>query len=389
MLTIGREEANAVARVIESGKIFRYDPEGECGKFERRYGEFLGVQNVILCSSGSAALTAALGGIGIGPGDEVIVPSHTFMATAIAVLAVGAIPVIVEIDESITLDPEALSEAIGPSTRAVMPVHMWGALCDMDSILRIAKEHNLYVVEDACQCVGGFYKGQAAGTMGDVGAYSFNYYKNMTCGEGGAVVTHDDDAFQRVGCMIDPCSFYWEGREESFRPFVNCGSRASEFEGAILNEQLNRLPSLLQILRKQKAQVLEETAASGLTPSPRHSPDGECATCVKYFLPTAEAAEAFAEDTDGRILADTGRHNYTEWDPVLDRLGSHHPALNPYNLPQNANCRMEYSKDMCPKSLDILGRTVSIGLKPDRTDEELEALIAAINTAAQRTLVRA
>ena len=387
MLTIGREEAAAVSHVIESGKIFRYDPNGECRRFERRYGEFLGVPHVALCSSGSAAITAALGGIGIGPGDEVIVPSHTYMATAIAVLSVGAIPVIVEVDESITLDPDALSQAIGPSTRAVIPVHMWGALCDMDSILRIAEEEDLFVVEDACQCVGGFYRGRGAGSMGDVGAFSFNYFKNMTCGEGGAVVTHDEAAFQRIGCMIDPCSFYWEGRDDAFRPFANCGSRASEFEGAILNEQLNRLPQLLEELRKQKARILEATAESGLCPSPRHSPDGECATCVMYLLPTEEASKRFAEDTGGRILADTGRHNYTEWDPILDHQGSHHPALNPFNLPQNANCRKKYSKDMCPKSLDILGRTVSIGLKPNRTDAELEVAIAGIQAAAEKVLV--
>ena len=176
MLQIGQEEAAAVNRVIDSGKIFRYAPDGECGRFERRYGEFLGVPHVALCSSGSAAITAALGGIGIGPGDEVIIPAHTYMATAIAVLAVGAIPVIVEVDESITLDPNALGEAIGPLTRAVIPVHMWGALCDMTSILRIAEEKNLFVVEDACQCVGGFYRRKGVGSMGDVGAFSFNYF---------------------------------------------------------------------------------------------------------------------------------------------------------------------------------------------------------------------
>ena len=384
MLQIGQEEAAAVNRVIDSGKIFRYAPDGECGRFERRYGEFLGVPHVALCSSGSAAITAALGGIGIGPGDEVIIPAHTYMATAIAVLAVGAIPVIVEVDESITLDPNALGEAIGPLTRAVIPVHMWGTLCDMTSILRIAEEKNLFVVEDACQCVGGFYRQKGVGSMGDVGAFSFNYFKNMTCGEGGAVVTRDEATFQRINCMIDPCSFYWEGRDDTFRPFINCGSRASEFEGAILNEQLSRLPQLLEELRTRKAQILEATKGSGLCPSPRHSPDGECATCIMYLLPSKAASKKFAEDTKGRILAETGRHNYTEWDPILDHQGSHHPALNPFNLPQNANCRMDYSKDMCPNSLDILSRTVSIGIKPNQTDEELEVAITTINAAAAK-----
>jgi dTDP-4-amino-4,6-dideoxygalactose transaminase len=381
MLKIGQEEADAVARVIQSGKIFRYDKDGECGKFERRYGEFLNVSHVALCSSGTAGLTAALGGLGIGPGDEVIVPAHTYMATALAVLAVGAIPVIIDIDASITMDPQALEEAIGPRTSAVIPVHMWGALCDMDPILAIAENHGIFVVEDACQCVGGSYNGRAAGSMGHAGGFSFNYFKNITCGEGGAVVTNDERVMRRARCMVDPCSFYWEGKDDDFRPFSANGARASEFEGAILNAQLDRLPGLIEKLRGHKARILMATESLGLTPSQRHSPDGECATCVMYLLPDAADAEKFAAATEGTILARTGRHNFTEWAPILSMQGAHHPALNPFNLPQNADCRKDYSKDMCPQSLDILQRTVSIGLRHDMTEAEIDALISRINAA--------
>lgn len=385
MLQIGQEEVNAVAEVIQSGKMFRYDPDGVCGQFERRYAEFLNVRHAILCSSGTGALTAALAGLEIGPGDEVIVPAHTYMATALAVLAVGAIPVIVDIDESIMLSPDALRDAIGPRTRAVIPVHMWGELCDMDTILRIAEERGLFVVEDACQCVGGFYNGRAAGSMGQVGAFSFNYYKNMMCGEGGCVVTNDERIYRRASCMIDPCNFYWEGRDDSIKPFAASGSRASEFQGAILNVQLDRLPGLLETLRKNKAWLLEATAESGLTPTPRHSPDGECAIALMYQLPSTEAAETFAEAVDGTILLKTGRHTYTEWDQILEQRGAHHPALDPFTLAQNAQCRKEYREDMCPTSLDILGRTVSIGLQPDQTQHDLEALAARIKAAANLT----
>src|SRR5882724_10354955 len=126
MYRIGQPEIDSVARVINSGKLFRYHQGGECERFEKRYAKFLRVKNVGLTSSGTTALTAALAGLGIGPGDEVIVPAHTYMATAVAVLAVGAIPVIVDVDESITLDPETLAASIGPRTKAVIPVHMWG-----------------------------------------------------------------------------------------------------------------------------------------------------------------------------------------------------------------------------------------------------------------------
>ena len=311
MIRIGKEESNAVAELIEQGKIFRYGPDDECGHFERRYSEFLGVNHSVLCSSGTAALTAGLGGLGIGPGDEVIVPAHTYMATAMAVLSVGAIPVIIDIDESITMDPLALADAIGPRTRAVIPVHMWGHLCDMDAIMAIAGKHDLLVMEDACQCVCGFYHGRAAGSIGNVGAFSFNYFKNMTCGEGGAVVTSDDSIIERVRCMIDPCNFYWKGRQPTFDAFAGNGSRASEFEGTVLNAQLDRVPALIDSLRANKKKILEETAASGLTPIPCHSPEGECATTIIVNFPSAETAETFATASEGTILANTGRHNYT------------------------------------------------------------------------------
>ncbi len=187
MYRIGTQEAQAVAQVIRSGKLFRYHAGGQCEKFEQRYAEYVGVKHAGLTSSGTTALTAALAGLDIGPGDEVIVPAYTYMATAIAVLAVGAIPVVIDVDESLTLSPSALDEAIGPRTRAVIPVHMIGLPCDMRAIMRIARRRKLKVVEDACQAVGGGYEGKMLGGIGHAGAFSFNYFKNMTCGEGGGV----------------------------------------------------------------------------------------------------------------------------------------------------------------------------------------------------------
>ena len=151
-----------------------------------------------LAASGSNALAAAMIAVGLGPGDEVLIPAHTYMATATSVLAVGAIPVIVDIDESITISPKAVEAAIGPRTRAVVPVHMWGAASDMDAIMDIAARRNLIVIEDACQGVGGGYKGRKFGSIGHIGAFSFNYYKNMTSGEGGGVSVNDDRLAKRA-----------------------------------------------------------------------------------------------------------------------------------------------------------------------------------------------
>src|SRR5690348_4784910 len=182
MYAAGQEEIDAIANVIRNHALFRYGVGGECDRFEARYARYLGVKHFALAASGSNALAAAMTAVGLGPGDEVIIPAHTYMATATSVLAAGAIPIIVDIDESLTLDPQALEDAIGPRTKAVVPVHMWGTACDMDRIMAIAKKHALMVVEDACQGVGGGYKGRKFASIGHVGCFSFNYYKNMTCG---------------------------------------------------------------------------------------------------------------------------------------------------------------------------------------------------------------
>ena len=240
MYVVGEEEIAAIAKVIRSGALFRYGVGGECDRFEERYAKYLGVKHFALAASGSNALAAAMIAVGLGPGDEVIIPAHTYMATATSVLTVGAIPIIVDIDESLTIDPAAVEAAIGPRTKAVIPVHMWGAACDMGAIMEVARRHKLLVIEDACQGVGGSYEGRRFGAIGDIGCFSFNYYKNMTSGEGGGIAVNSDVWAERARCAIDPCHFYWQGRHDTERPFSANGARASELMGAMLNVQLDR-----------------------------------------------------------------------------------------------------------------------------------------------------
>jgi dTDP-4-amino-4,6-dideoxygalactose transaminase len=386
MYKVGHREVGAIAEVLLSGELFRYHVGGECERFEKRYAHYLAVKHCRMTSSGTTAITAALAGLGVGPGDEVIVPACTYMASAVSVLAVGAIPVVCDVDESITLDPAALDALVGPQTRAVIPVHMWGVVCDMDAIEEVASKHGLLIVEDACQCVGGAYQGRMVGSIGHAGAFSFNYFKNMTCGEGGAVVTNDDDVHQKAGCMIDCCSFYWSGRDEDFVPFTGNGSRSSEIEGAMMNVQLDRLPGMIDAMRAQKRRILAETADSGLAAAPSRSLEWECGATVMYNLPSADQADAFAARLGCGIVGRTGRHIYTEWDPIFAHQGAHHSALNPYNLAENAPCRKDYSKDMCARSLDIVNRTVMIGNHPDRSESDTSALIERIRKVAAEVL---
>ena len=389
MYIVGQEEIDAIAEVIRSGKLFRYGVGQECDRFEQRYAGYLGVEHCALTASGTYGLTAALTGLGIGPGDEVLVPAHTYMATATAVIAAGAIPVIVDIDESITIDPAALEDAIGPRTKAVIPVHMWGTAADMDAVMAVAKKHDLLVVEDACQGVGGGYEGRKFGSIGHAAAFSFNYYKNMTAGEGGAVVTNDPVAAERAKCIIDPCHFYWQGRSEALKPFAGIGARPSEIMAAMLNVQLDRIDGMVAAMRAERDRILDGTKGLdnlGLRQAPLNSRAHDCGAQALFTLPSTAAAEQFVAIFPSVIPGKTGRHNYTEWDQVLQGEGAAHPALNPYNLPENAACRREYSKDMCTRSLDILDRTVMVATDPRHSRGEIDDTIHNIGVAARVAL---
>jgi dTDP-4-amino-4,6-dideoxygalactose transaminase len=265
---------------------------------------------------------------------------------------------------------------------------MWGAACDMDAIMDIARRRDLIVIEDACQGVGGGYKGRMFGAIGDVGCFSFNYYKNMTSGEGGGVAVNDDRLAKRVKGAIDPCHFYWEGRDDE-KPFASNGARASELMGAMLNVQLDRLPGMIGAMQAEKKKILAATRGLdnvGLKPAPMNSPDHDCATQVMYTMPTAAAAKRFAEICPSVIAGKTGRHTYTEWDQVLIGAGAAHPLMNPYLMPANQGLRTSYARDQCARSLDILDRTVMVATNPEHGEAETDAIIHNIGVAARVAL---
>ena len=385
MYEIGNQEVQAIKKIISKGKLFRYLENSECDFFEKNYSKYLSIKHTALASSGTAALTAALVGLKIGPGDEVLIPAHTYMATAMSVLSVGAIPIIVDIDETLTIDPKALEDACGPLTRAAIVVHMWGTTCNMKAIMKIAKKKNLFVIEDACQGVGGGYEKKMLGTIGHVGAFSFNYYKSMTSGEGGAVVSNNKEIIERAKCAIDPCHFYWQGRKNSLKPFAANGSRASEFMGALLNVQLKRLPGMIKKMRAERNKILSSTqnlSNMGIKHSPLNSKNYDCGNYVFFKFNNTLDAENFTSIFPAPIAGKTGRHNYTEWDQILLKEGSFHQSLNPYKLSQNKKCRMNYSKNMCKSSLEILDKTIMIPTDPKNTKKDINNTIRNIKRAA-------
>ncbi|MFH1567906.1 MAG: DegT/DnrJ/EryC1/StrS family aminotransferase, partial [Gemmatimonadota bacterium] len=319
MYRIGEAEVNRVRRLIESGRMFRYGKGGECSQFERDWARYVGAKHARLSRSGTSALYTALVGLGVGPGDQVIVPAYTYMATALAVLGAGAIPVVADVDESLTLSPKDVERRLTPHTRAIIPVHMVGLPCDMARLMAVARQHDLLVLEDACQAVGGGYRDRKLGSIGHAGAFSFNFFKNISCGEGGIFVTSSPAVCDRGSVAVDCCSFYWNPEED--RPelqFAGHNFRASEFEGAILNVQLGRLEGILTRMREHKKQVLEAGKEAGHRSIRNHSLDHECGSHAGFLFKTEAEARAFAtglqrQKVGAFLPMDTGRHVYTRW----------------------------------------------------------------------------
>tara|TARA_B100001094_G_C18097773_1_gene753961 strand:- start:156 stop:1325 length:1170 start_codon:yes stop_codon:yes gene_type:complete len=387
MYKIGKKEINKIDSLFKSGQIFRYGMGGECDQFERRWASQVGTSYCRLSRSGTSALYTALVGMNVGPGDQVIVPAYTYMATALAVLAVGAIPVVAEVDYSLTLCPKDFEKRITKYTRAVIPVHMAGLPCHMKKIKKIAEKHSILILEDACQAVGGGYEGKPLGSWGHAGAFSFNYYKNMTCGEGGAFVTNDRNIYDRGSVAVDCCSFYWNPDEErEDLQFAGHNFRASEIEGAILNVQASRIGHLLKKMRKHKSELLQVATDYGLKSIKNNSLEFECGTHLGLIFRKESLARSFSnylgDAKIGNFLPmDTGRHVYTRWEPILRYQGAHHPALDPFKIEANKNVVVKYDEDMCSDSLKILSRSVLIPMHPDNSITRIGKIADLISRA--------
>ncbi|MEM8730581.1 MAG: aminotransferase class I/II-fold pyridoxal phosphate-dependent enzyme [Pseudomonadota bacterium] len=359
MAKIGLREFTTLAKVLADGRLLRYG-KGERGMtegFETAFSEKLGVAHVLTVNSGTSALIAALAAAGVGPGDEVLVPAYTWVSTAIAPLAVGAVPVLVNINESLTIDPADIEAKITPWTKAIMPVHMLNLPCDMDAIMKIARYHGLIVVEDACQAVGVTYKGQSLGTIGDLGAMSFNHHKNMTAGEAGAVLTQDDRYHVRAQMYHDPGNFI-RGLEATDEPvFSAMNLRVSELAGAMLCAQLPRLDPLMTRLRRRHSVVRAAfDGARGCQVSPHNDPDS--AVGLSVIFDAASEAQAFGELAGVERLLDTDRHVFRNWEAVLARR-SFHPQMDPYKW---AHREITHDIDDYARTLDILARTCRVSL---------------------------
>ena len=300
MYEFGTQEIDAAVRVLRSGKLFRYLPgAAEADTFERALGRRLGAGHVVATASGTAAMICGLAALGVGPGDEVVVPAYGFVAGVLAPLAVGAVPVVCEIDESLTMDPADLACKLTSRTRAILPVHVHGSTADLDAICGVAAGRGLACVEDACQAIGATYHGRHVGTIGDAGAFSFNQHKILTAGEGGALVTSRGEIYERAFMTHDGSSSF--SRHTFSQPqFAGLAFRLNEISAAILNAQLARLDEILAGLRDTSDRIAAAlSAAAPLKPIPVPDPAGACGTHLGYLFEDAEQASLFHDAADG------------------------------------------------------------------------------------------
>jgi|YelNatPaOPRAMG01_1025707.scaffolds.fasta_scaffold95166_2 perosamine synthetase len=273
---IGEEELRNVVEAVKSGWVSSKGKFIE--EFERSFADYIGVKHGVATSNGTAALHLALAALGIGKGDEVIIPDLTFAATANAVLYTGARPVIVDIHpEYWCIDPEKLKNAITPKTRAIIPVHLYGHPCDMDAVMEIAESKGIYVIEDAAEAHGAEYKGRKVGSFGHVSCFSFYGNKIITTGEGGMCLTDDEELAERMRILrdhgMDPKKRYWHN-------FLGFNYRMTNLQAALGIAQLKRIEKFIERKREIARLYAEElSSVDGIT----LHPEMRWAKCV-YWL---------------------------------------------------------------------------------------------------------
>lgn len=388
----GAEERKEVNDVLETGILMRYGFDGprkaiwKAKELEAAICETFGSKHAQLVSSGTAALTTAMAALGIGAGDEIIMPSFTFVASFEAVLSVGAIPVLVDIDETLTVNPDAVRAAITPKTKCVMPVHMCGSMADMDALIAICKEHRLILLEDACQSIGASYKGKSLGTIGDAGTFSFDFVKTITCGEGGVVMTNNEDIYTKCDGYTDHGHDHLGvDRGADLHPFIGYNFRISELHAAVGLAQIRKLKTFLSI-QKKNAQLLKSYLQQVPEITFRATPDkdGDSCSFVSWFLPTEALTKAVVEELKAQgILAgnfywyNNNWHYISKWDHLKNAV-----TLNGQSAEVTAKLK-SYATKSFPASDAIMSRCISTAISLAWTEEQIkekgEKLLSVIN----------
>jgi 8-amino-3,8-dideoxy-alpha-D-manno-octulosonate transaminase len=385
------EERRELVEVLENRSPFRWwgldakgHPPDKCIKFEKEFAEHQHTKYCVAVTSGTTALMTALAALGVGPGDEVILPAWTWYACYDAVISAGALPVFAEVDESMNIDPSDIERHITPQTKVIMAVHILGAPADMDPILAIAQKHKLKVLEDCAQSVGVSYKGRPVGSMGDCGIYSFQVNKTISPGEGGAVVMSDPYIFERAARFHD-CGFLRDGHAKvlgqpaRMRDFASCQYRMSEFTAAVLRAQLRKLDRIVADFRDKTTRVTAGIMdLPGIQFRKRNDPEGGLGNWVfintkgkqqrDHFIKAMRAENVSAEPMGGSAILPISPH--------IEKKETLQPNWPSFTVGRGKT--IQYGAAACPKTIDIWNRYVGIPMDPKFSDQDVADIIAAV-----------
>jgi dTDP-4-amino-4,6-dideoxygalactose transaminase len=402
---MGAEEIEAVTRVVRSRSMFRYygvDLQREVEAFESEFARALNIRHAVAVSSGTAALSVALAALGVGPGQEVIVPAYMWVSVAASVINRGAIPVLADIDDSFCIDPEQLEERITDKTRGIIVVHMSGAPADVKAIRAIADRKKLFLLEDCAQCIGGSVAGARVGTFGDMGVFSFQMNKNMTAGEGGAVVTNNLRLYNRAfACHDLGYARNEEGRLITDDPDLclwGQGCRLDELRASVLRVQLTKLPRIIGSMHRSKYRIREalkklvgielrriideagDTSSFLITTYK----DAERARAVRDAL-RAEGIVTHAQGISNILMTDWGFHLYYNIASLVQKTSVDRMGF-PWNLAENAGLRMQYAKGTCPVADGLFERSILLAIPSSLTERDEDDIIRAFEKVHQALL---
>lgn len=381
-------EEQAVLEVLRRGALFRYygpQQPAHVAALEARARDYYGVKHALAVSSGTGALMTTMSAMGIGPGSEVIVPAFLWVSTVSAVIHANAIPVLCEVDDSLCMDPDDLGRRITPLTRLIVPVHMAGEPCDMGRIMAVARGRNIPVLEDCAQSNGATFQGRKAGTFGSAGMFSFQLNKNVTAGEGGLIITDDEDLYWRLVAVHD-VGVPWKSAAPDSAAGIHLwgqGRRMSELCGAVANVQLGKLPDVVAHMRASKGRIKEAlSGVAGLAFRRPNDPDGDSGPFLTLLLESEARVTRAAGNMkaaglrNASRLADYGLHLYYNITALVRKVPLS-PSGNPWALLDNAWSVYEYGKGACPRSDGLFARAIIIHI-PSRLSEPQERQMAGI-----------
>ncbi len=390
----GAEERKEIEDVLSTGILFRFNHDAQRNNiwkakdFEEEAKKITGAKHALAVSNGSAAILAALAASGIGTGDEVICPPFTYIATVEAVLMLGALPVFAEIDETLCLSAEGIKKVITPKTKAVCLVHMCGGNANMDEIMAVVKQHNLILVEDAGQAFAASYKGTATGLFGQAGAYSFDFFKIATAGEGGILVTNDEATYKLADSYCDHGHDHQgNNRGMENHPIIGFNYRISELNAAVGAAQTRKVPAIRTANLKNKAFLQKELSkVEGISFSKLGDDNGDSGTFLNILMPDTETAKRTIDEfnkagvTGFNYWFTNMYHFINQWEHIKGLKTASKLGVQVLGAPQ------DYNNLDIPKTQAIVGRLISLGVRCTWTEEELKSLASKISECATKAI---